>query len=254
MYIKNESRVHFTDEVRKLDGRKNIDDVWWVNSIGDRRREISNIDEEIAKVKTDMQNAPIFKALYGTELEMSDDTLDIVVNPTDEDIYSSTYVIFDTETTGFNPGLHDSMIEIGAVKVINGEVTDHFSVFVNPQVPIPYEITQLTGINDEMVMEAEIIEKVLPEFVEFCEGAVLVAHNANFDMSFINENVRRQNIKVKYTYIDTLGLARVLLPGQAKHTLDAVCKTLKISLENHHRAVDDAQATAQMFLHFIQHL
>ena len=193
-----------------------------------------------------------FKVIYGVEAYLVDDLNNIVTNEKGQSL-DGTFVVFDIETTGFSP-VKNKIIEIGAVKVVNGEVADHFSVFVNPQVPIPYEITQLTGIQDDMVMEAETIEEVLPKFVNFCEGAVLVAHNANFDMSFINENIRRQKLKAKYTYIDTLGLARVLLPGQAKHTLDAVCKTLKISLENHHRAVDDAGATAEMFIHFIKML
>ena len=193
-----------------------------------------------------------FKVIYGVEAYLVDDLNYIVTNQKGQSL-EDTFVVFDIETTGFSP-VKNKIIEIGAVKVDKGEIVDHFSVFVNPQVPIPYEITKLTGITDEMVMDAETIEEVLPKFVDFCEGAVLVAHNANFDMSFINENIRRQKIKVSYTYLDTLGLARVLLPGQAKHTLDAVCKTLKISLENHHRAVDDAGATAEMFLHFIKML
>ena len=193
-----------------------------------------------------------FKVIYGVEAYLVDDLNYIVTNERGQTL-EDTFVVFDIETTGFSP-VKNKIIEIGAVKVKAGEIVDHFSVFVNPQVPIPYEITQLTGIQDEMVVDAETIEQVLPKFVEFCEGAVLVAHNANFDMSFINENIRRQRIKVNYTYLDTLGLARVLLPGQAKHTLDAVCKTLKISLENHHRAVDDAGATAQMFVKFIEML
>ena len=193
-----------------------------------------------------------FKVIYGVEAYLVDDLNNIVTNENGQTL-DGDFVIFDIETTGFSP-VKNKIIEIGAVKVSGGEIVDHFSVFVNPQVPIPYEITQLTGINDDMVVEAETIEEVLPKFVDFCEGSVLVAHNANFDMSFINENVRRQRIKASYTYVDTLGLARVLLPGQAKHTLDAVCKTLKISLENHHRAVDDAGATAQMFIRFIEML
>ena len=193
-----------------------------------------------------------FKVIYGVEAYLVDDLNNIVTNEKGQEL-TDTFVVFDIETTGFSP-VKNKIIEIGAVKIRDGEIADHFSVFVNPKVPIPYEITQLTGINDEMVVDAETIEEILPKFVEFCEDAVLVAHNANFDMSFINENIRRQKMKVSYTYIDTLGLARVLLPGQAKHTLDAVCKTLKISLENHHRAVDDANATAQMFIQFMDML
>ncbi|MDE6221429.1 MAG: PHP domain-containing protein, partial [Lachnospiraceae bacterium] len=126
--------------------------------------------------------------------------------------------------------------------------------FINPQIPIPFRIEQLTGINDSMVIDAETIEVILPKFLEFVGDAVLVAHNASFDVSFIRENAKRQNIPVDFTYVDTVGIARVLLTGQAKYTLDAVAKTLKISLENHHRAVDDAECTAEIFLKFIEML
>lgn len=122
---------------------------------------------------------------------------------------------------------------------------------VNPRVPIPFRIEQLTSINDEMVMDAPGIEEVLPEFLKFCEGTIFVAHNANFDMSFIMENAAQLNIELHPTYVDTVGIARVLLPHQAKHTLDAVAKTMGVSLENHHRAVDDAEATAEIFVKFI---
>ena len=120
--------------------------------------------------------------------------------------------------------------------------------------PIPFEIEKLTGINDSMVMEAETIERVLPQFLDFVGDAVLVAHNANFDVSFIKENAKRQQIPVDFTYVDTVGIARMLLTGQSKYTLDAVAKMLKISLENHHRAVDDAECTAEIFMKFIEML
>ena len=131
------------------------------------------------------------------------------------------------------------------------EITERFSEFVNPDVPIPLEIEKLTGIQDEMVAGAPMIEEVLPRFLEFCQDTVLVAHNASFDMSFIMENASRLGQKREFTYVDTVGIARILLPNQAKHKLDAVAKTLGISLENHHRAVDDAEATAEIFLKFI---
>lgn len=136
----------------------------------------------------------------------------------------------------------------------DGQITDRFSTFVNPEVPIPFEIEKLTSINDSMVMDAETIEVVLPRFLDFVGNAVLVAHNANFDVSFIRENAERQQIPVNFTYVDTVGIARMLLTGQAKYTLDAVAKTLKISLENHHRAVDDAECTAEIFMKFINML
>lgn len=189
-----------------------------------------------------------FKVIYGVEAYLVDDLKEIVTDGKGQPLEGS-YVVFDIETTGFSP-IKNRIIEIGAVKVINGEITDRFSSFVNPQVPIPFEIEKLTSINDEMVMDAPLIEKVLPEFLSFCEGTVLVAHNASFDISFIRENAQRQQLPFDFTYVDTVGIARVLLPHQAKHTLDAVSKTLGISLENHHRAVDDAEATAQIFVKF----
>ena len=190
-----------------------------------------------------------FKIIYGMEAYLVDDLQELVVNEQGQD-FTHDFVVFDIETTGFSP-VSNRIIEIGAVKVVNGEIADKFSTFVNPQVPIPYHIEKLTGINDSMVMDAPVIEEVLPQFMEFCKDAVMVAHNASFDMSFIKENVMRQQLNKTFTYADTLGIARVLFPNQAKHTLDAVCKTMGISLENHHRAVDDAGATAEIFVKMI---
>ena len=190
-----------------------------------------------------------FKIIYGMEAYLVDDLQEIVTGESGQD-FNADFVVFDIETTGFSP-VNNRIIEIGAVKVEKGKITDRFSSFVNPDVPIPFEIEKLTGINDSMVMDAPFIEQVLPEFLAFCGGAVLVAHNASFDMGFIKENARRQNMAREVTYVDTVGIARILLPHQAKHTLDAVAKTLGISLENHHRAVEDAEATAEIFVKFI---
>ena len=214
------------------------EDLWKA----EKARRIENGDEN-----PDKQD--FFKIIYGMEAYLVDDLQEIVTNEKGQD-FSGTFVVFDIETTGFSP-VSNRIIEIGAVKVVNGEITDRFSTFVNPQVPIPFRIEKLTSINDSMVMDAPLIETVLPEFLDFCQDAILVAHNASFDMSFIKENVQRLHLNREFTYVDTLGIARVLLPNQAKHTLDAVCKTLGISLENHHRAVDDAEATAQMFVKMI---
>ncbi|MBQ2115593.1 MAG: PolC-type DNA polymerase III [Lachnospiraceae bacterium] len=190
-----------------------------------------------------------FKVIYGVEGYLVDDLKEIVTNGRGQSL-DETYVVFDIETTGFSP-VNNKIIEIGAVKVTNGEIVDRFSTFVNPEVPIPFEIEKLTNINDSMVMEADTIETVLPQFMEFIDGTILVAHNANFDVSFIRENCKRQDIDFDYTYVDTVAIARTLLTGQAKYTLDAVAKTLGISLDNHHRAVDDAECTAEIFVKFI---
>jgi DNA polymerase-3 subunit alpha (Gram-positive type) len=193
-----------------------------------------------------------FKVLYGVEAYLVDDLKETVTGDKGQTL-SDDFVVFDIETTGFSP-VKNRIIEIGAVKVSAGKIVDRFSVFVNPEVPIPYEIEKLTGINDDMLMGAETIDAVLPSFLEFTKDCVLVAHNAGFDMSFIMENCKRQGIPQDFTYVDTVSISRMLLPGQAKHTLDAVAKTLGISLENHHRAVDDAECTAEIFVKFIKML
>lgn len=190
-----------------------------------------------------------FKIIYGMEAYIVDDLKEIVTGDRGQS-FEDSFVVFDIETTGFSP-VYNKIIEIGAVKVEGGKITDRYSSFVNPDVPIPFEIEKLTGINDDMVIDAPMIDTVLPQFLAFCQDAVLVAHNANFDMGFIIENAQRLKLEKEFTYVDTVGIARLLLPHQAKHTLDAVAKTLGISLENHHRAVDDAEATAEIFERFI---
>ncbi len=208
---------------------------------------------EKAKRKENGEDNPdkndFFKVIYGVEGYLVDDLKKIVTGSAEQD-FTGDFVVFDIETTGFSP-LKNRIIEIGAVKVQKGEITERFSAFVNPDVPIPFEIEKLTGINDSMVLEAPQIDIVLPQFLEFCGDSVLVAHNAGFDMSFIIENVKRLGYTNDFTYIDTVPVARILLPGQAKHTLDAVAKGLGVVLDNHHRAVDDAEATAQIFVKMI---
>ena len=162
-------------------------------------------------------------------------------------------MVFDIETTGFS-AVTDRIIEIGAVKVEDGKITDKFSTFVNPKRPIPFRITELTSITDEMVIDSPDIETILPQFIEFIGDAVLVAHNASFDVGFIEQNCKRQKIEADFTYVDTVALARVLLPALNRFKLDTVAKALNISLENHHRAVDDAGCTAEIFVKFVQML
>ena len=193
-----------------------------------------------------------FKPIYGVEDYIVDYLKEIVMNCKNQPLMSD-YVVFDIETTGFSP-LNDKIIEIGAVKVVNGEITDHYSTFVNPERPIPFRIEKLTGINDAMVMEAGTIEEILPDFLAFCRGCILVAHNAGFDVSFIEENCLRQGIPFDYTSVDTVGISRMLQPGLKKHTLDAICKAMGVSLESHHRAVDDAGATAEIFVKYLDML
>ncbi|MFA9375402.1 MAG: PolC-type DNA polymerase III [Lachnotalea sp.] len=191
-----------------------------------------------------------FKVIYGVEAYLVDDLKDIIENANGQN-FEDTYVVFDLETTGFSP-IKNKIIEIGAIKIVKGEVVDKYSTFVNPIVPIPFEIEKLTGINDAMVINEPVIEDILPKFMEFCKGAVMVAHNASFDMSFIKANCDKVGLECKFTIVDTVAMARLLLPTLNRFKLDTVAKALGVSLENHHRAVDDAACTAEIFLKFIE--
>jgi len=193
-----------------------------------------------------------FKVIYGMEGYLVDDEVKVATNPKEYTL-EDTFVVFDIETTGFSPETNN-IIEIGAVKIEHGEITDRFSTFVNPKEPIPYRIEKLTGINDEMVLDAPFINDALTQFRKFCEGCVYVAHNAVFDMSFLMNKEAASGIIREYSYVDTLGLSRLLVPEISRFRLDNLCKFFKISLENHHRAVDDAGATAEIFLKLLERL
>ncbi len=194
-----------------------------------------------------------FKVIYGCEAYLVDDEVRAVGNGKKGQMFSGTFVVFDLETTGFSP-VSDRIIEIGAVKITDGKITDRFSEFVNPQRPIPFRIEQLTSINDSMVMDADPIEKVLVRFLEFCADAPMVGHNVTFDISFIEENCERMEIAHDFTTVDTMTLARSLLPNLARFRLDQVAKALNVPLGQHHRAVDDAECTAGIFLKFLSML
>lgn len=192
------------------------------------------------------------KPLYGCEGYLVNDIGAIVKNSHGQDL-NSTYVVFDLETTGLNKRT-DKIIEIGAVKIENGKIKDRFSTFVNPQQPIEPKVSKLTGIYDEMVGDAPVEEEILPEFIDFIGDSILVAHNASFDTAFIRRYMTERGNNLDNTIIDTVGLARTLLPKLSNFKLDTVCVELGVSLENHHRAVHDAEATALCFLEFIKML
>lgn len=196
--------------------------------------------------ENEQKRAKEFKVIYGMEAYLVDDIKEVVTNPKGQSL-DATFVVFDIETTGLSQN-KDRIIEIGAVKITDGQIVDRYSTFVNPQIPIPYEIEELTSITDAMVINAPTIEVVLGQFLAFSEGAILVAHNASFDVGFIEKNAKRLGIATDFTAIDTVGLARILLPDLSRYKLNNVAKALNVSLENHHRAVDDAGATAEIFL------
>ena len=220
----------------------------------------------------DRQN--FFKVIYGVECYLVDDLRQIVTfgdtandpaftdkasyiteageepSPGDYSVEKGSYVIFDIETTGFSCD-NDKIIEIGAVRYEKGVRTGEFSEFINPGIPIPYRITQLTSITDEMVMQAPPVSEVLPRFLEFCKGCVTVGHNVSFDISFIRKNARDLGLPCPLTTIDTMDMARTVLPGHKSYNLDAVGKLLNVVNPHHHRAVDDAATTAEIFIRLL---
>jgi len=191
-------------------------------------------------------NSETIKVIYGVEGYLVDDSKKIMYDEKDETI-DNDFVVFDIETTGLS-NERNNITEIGAVKVKGGKVVDRWSTFVNPKEPIPPNIVKLTRITDDMVKDAPFIEDILGEFFEFCKGCVLVAHNAEFDVGFIKKAAERIGIDAEFAYLDTLMLARVLYPQFANHKLNNLCRQLKVVLEGHHRAVNDAKATADIFI------
>ena len=192
------------------------------------------------------------KAIYGVEGYLVEDEVPIIKDPNDKEL-SQSFVVFDIETTGFS-STNDKITEIGAVKIENFEIVDVFSELINPEIDISYKIQELTGITNNLVADKPKIEEILPKFLEFVGDDVLVAHNADFDMGFISQKSREQNLEFKNKSIDTLTLARILLPDLKRHRLNVIAKALGIPLLNHHRAVDDAKATAHIFIKFLEML
>lgn len=186
------------------------------------------------------------KIIYGVEGYLINDNKPIITNYEDDEEYN-TYVVFDIETTGLSP-TNDRITEIGAVKIRDGIVIDEFNQLINPGLPIPDKIVNLTGITDEMVSDKPKIEEVLPEFDNFIKGSVLVAHNATFDIGFIRENYIKIGKTIDNPVLDTLELTRALFPHLKRHKLDIIAKHLNVDLTNHHRAVDDAKATGEIFI------
>ena len=198
-----------------------------------------------------------FKGLYGTELTLVDDTVYVVVRPNDLPLEGTTYVVFDTETTGFNAAGGDQMIEIGAVKLKDGEIIDRFDELINPGYHIPSHISELTCITDDMVKDSDTEEEVTKRFLSWVGDCPLVAHNAKFDISFISMAMKKYNLgEFNYTVLDTLELSHILDQAYARHSLSALVKRYNIPWEEdaHHRADYDAEGTALVFAKMLQKL
>lgn len=192
------------------------------------------------------------KVIYGTEAYFVNDVVN-VVKGTKNESFEGEFVCFDLETTGLS-ARKNKIIEIGAVLVKNGTIADTFSTFVNPCEPIPAKITDITGINDDMVKGAPKISEALKSFLDFCDDRILVAHNADFDMSFILEACKNEGVDRFFTSLDTLALSRVVLKGIENCKLDTVASYLRLPEFNHHRACDDATTLANIFIQLMSRL
>lgn len=186
------------------------------------------------------------KAIYGIEINLVDD-LKPLINKVENQTIDDSFVVFDIETTGFS-NLNEKIIEIGAVKIKDGKIVDEFSTFINPERNIPIKITELTGITNDMVCKSPIINDVIGDFYKFCEDSIMVAHNIDFDMSFIRRNGKSFGFEFSNSLLDTIDLCKFLFPELKRYKLNVVAKHLGVSLENHHRAVDDAKATAMILI------
>ena len=196
-----------------------------------------------------------FKPIYGMEGYVVND-IDLLgknLSDSSDETISVDVVVVDLETTGFSP-LKEEIIELSAVKITNGKIADQFQTFVKPSKPIPGKIHELTGIDNLMVKDAAPIGDVLPKFIEFVGNAIIVAHNASFDMGFIEESALKLGISFEYKSIDTVALSRLLWPELNSHSLDNITKICGVDLFDHHRAIDDARATAEVYLKMIEML
>ena len=252
---KKRVELHLHTQMSAMDAVSSVEDlidraVYWGH------KAIAVTDHGVVQSFPDAMKASNYnekiKVIYGVEGYLVDDSKKITYGATDETI-DSPFVVFDIETTGLDKN-KNNITEIGAVKVVGGEIVDKWSTFVNPCQPIPENIVNLTGINDKMVRNAPKIAEILPEFFEFCKGCVLVAHNAAFDTGFIKKAAEENGIPYNFCVLDTLMLARCMYPELPNFRLDTLSKHLGVILDNHHRAVDDAKATADAFVKMIAEL
>lgn len=193
-----------------------------------------------------------FKVIYGVEGYLYNDNINLVINPNDGDL-NQEFVIFDIETTGLNKQ-RDSITEIGAVMIRNKQIIKRYSSLVKPEKKIPGNVVELTGITNQMVENERSIDEVLPEFFEFIGNRPLVAHNATFDIAFIDREAKRLSLSFNPTILDTMTLSKMLIKKIKRFRLKTVARHLKVNLEGHHRAVNDAAATALIFIKLLKRL
>ena len=242
--------LHLHTQMSSMDGMSHTKDLI-KRAIQWGHKAIAITDHGVVQAFPDaMDMSKHIKIIYGVEGYMINDKKEIVTGDL-EGRNLEDFIVFDLETTGLSPK-NDRITEIGAVKIKNGEIVDSFSQLINPGVPIPEIVVNITGITDDMVQDKPDIASVLPEFQRFIEDTTLVAHNASFDMGFIREAFGNLEIKLSNPVLDTLELSRAIFPGMKSHKLNLVAKHLKVELKNHHRAVDDALATANILLRMLE--
>ena len=252
--------LHMHSSMSSMDGVNAAGDLvkhaaeWGHTAVAITDHGVAQAFPDAMNAADDMKNKgkPI-KVIYGMEAYFVNDLVPAVKGKTDK-TFQDEFISFDIETTGLSPS-GDRITEIGAVRIVSGAVADSFDTFVNPERPIPAKITELTSITDEMVKDAPSEREALEAFFKFCgKDAVLIAHNADFDTSFIRAAANRNGMEFTNTYIDTIPMCRSLLKDIKNYKLDTVAKYLKLENFHHHRACDDAAILAKIFLCLLQRL
>ncbi len=251
--------LHLHTKMSQMDGMSDVKDLvtrahkWGHKSVAITDHGVVQAYPEIMKtVEGIRKKDPDFKAIYGCEAYFVNDLVPALNGECNEQ-FDGEFIVFDYETTGFSP-VNDRIIEVGAVLVKNGEIIDTFSSFVNPHKSIPYKVVELTGITDEMVKNAPDETVIIPKFLEFCGNRLMVAHNASFDISFTVAAAQRLGIPFNNPSLDTVPVARALLPDIKNHKLDTVADALGFGDFNHHRAVDDSTMLAMIFVKLLKKL
>lgn len=251
--------LHLHTNMSQMDGMSSAADL--INRAHDwGHRAVAVTDHGVVQAFPEIMNTvekirkkdPSFKAIYGMEAYFVNDLVPAVYGECRESL-EGEFIVFDFETTGFSP-VNDRITEIGAVLVRGGKVVDTFSSLVNPAMPIPSRVVEVTGITDEMVKDAPGESEIMPKFFAFVGKRLMVAHNAPFDMSFARASALRLGTVVENPYCDTVPMARALLPDLKNHKLDTIAEALDLGDFNHHRAVDDATVLAHIFVKLLSRL
>ena len=241
--------LHLHTQMSQMDGMTAAKDLlkravkWGMKSIAITDHGVVQAFPEAHKYLE--KDHPDLKVIYGVEAYLAPDNTSAVSFSKNQPLDDTTFCVLDLETTGFSFRT-EKITEIGIMKVKNGEVIDEFSCFVNPEKPIPPRVVEVTNITDEMVKDAETIDKVMPKLLEFVGDSVLVAHNADFDIGFLKHNCAELGYKLDNTYIDTLRLAKQLFPTYKKYKLGIIAENLGIKVEVAHRALDDVDTTVKV--------